>query len=54
MTDLTIKILAHNVDVFYGAIHAIKSVNVEIADKMVTSFIGPSGCGKVYFFNMYQ
>ena len=49
MTDLPIKISARNVDVFYGAIHAIKSVNVEIADKMVTSFIGPSGCGKSTF-----
>ena len=49
MTDMPIKISARNVDVFYGAIHAIKSVNVEIADKMVTSFIGPSGCGKSTF-----
>jgi phosphate transport system ATP-binding protein len=49
MTKLPIKISAKNVDVFYGAAHAIKSVDVEIADKMVTSFIGPSGCGKSTF-----
>ena len=44
-----IKIRAKNVQVFYGATHAIKDVNVEIEDKTVTAFIGPSGCGKSTF-----
>ncbi|WP_308914994.1 phosphate ABC transporter ATP-binding protein PstB [Jannaschia sp. LMIT008] len=43
------KIAARGVDVFYGDTHAIKSVDVEIADKTVTAFIGPSGCGKSTF-----
>ncbi len=43
------KISARNVQVYYGATHAIKDVNVEIADKTVTAFIGPSGCGKSTF-----
>ena len=43
------KISAKNVQVFYGENHAIKDVNVEIADKTVTAFIGPSGCGKSTF-----
>ena len=43
------KISARGVDVFYGANHAIKAVDVEIADKTVTAFIGPSGCGKSTF-----
>ncbi|MBO6854927.1 MAG: phosphate ABC transporter ATP-binding protein [Marivivens sp.] len=43
------KISARNVQVFYGETHAIKDVNVEIADKTVTAFIGPSGCGKSTF-----
>ena len=43
------KISAKDVDVYYGEAHAIKSVNVEIPDKMVTAFIGPSGCGKSTF-----
>ena len=33
----------------YADTHAIKDVNVEIADKEVTAFIGPSGCGKSTF-----
>ncbi|MCG3266186.1 phosphate ABC transporter ATP-binding protein PstB [Yoonia sp. I 8.24] len=43
------KITARNVQVFYGDTHAIKDVNVDIADKTVTAFIGPSGCGKSTF-----
>ena len=43
------KISARDVQVYYGATHAIKDVNVDIADKMVTAFIGPSGCGKSTF-----
>ncbi len=45
----TTKISASQVNVHYGTTHAIKDVNVEIADKTVTAFIGPSGCGKSTF-----
>ena len=44
-----IKISARNVNVYYGDTHAIKDVSVEIADKTVTAFIGPSGYGKSTF-----
>ncbi len=47
--DATTKITAKGVQVFYGDTHAIKDVDVEIADKTVTAFIGPSGCGKSTF-----
>ncbi|MFO6463307.1 phosphate ABC transporter ATP-binding protein PstB [Jannaschia sp. KMU-145] len=43
------KITARGVQVFYGDTHAIKDVDVDIADKTVTAFIGPSGCGKSTF-----
>ena len=43
------KISAKGVQVYYGENHAIKDVDVEIADKTVTAFIGPSGCGKSTF-----
>jgi phosphate transport system ATP-binding protein len=45
----TNKVTARNVDVYYGATHAIKNVSVDIYDKAVTAFIGPSGCGKSTF-----
>ncbi|MFC7704889.1 phosphate ABC transporter ATP-binding protein PstB [Plastorhodobacter daqingensis] len=44
-----IKISARDVQVYYGATHAIKDVAIDIRDKMVTAFIGPSGCGKSTF-----
>ena len=49
MSTPDIKISARDVQVFYGDIHAIKDVNVDIEDKTVTAFIGPSGCGKSTF-----
>ncbi len=48
-TQQDIKIKANTVQVYYGENHAIKDVDVEIADKTVTAFIGPSGCGKSTF-----
>ena len=48
-TRQDIKIAAKDVNVYYGDTHAIKDVNVNIADKTVTAFIGPSGCGKSTF-----
>jgi phosphate transport system ATP-binding protein len=35
-----------NVDFFYGDKRALKSIDLEIAEKKATAFIGPSGCGK--------
>ncbi len=43
------KVVARNVNVFYGDKHALKDVGVDIPDCAVTSFIGPSGCGKSTF-----
>jgi phosphate transport system ATP-binding protein len=35
-----------NLDFYYGANKALKSVTVPLYDHQVTAFIGPSGCGK--------
>ena len=40
------KISIQNVDAFYGDFHAMKNVNMTLAELSVTAFIGPSGCGK--------
>ena len=40
------KLRVRNLDFFYGKFHAIKNVNLDVAEKKVTAFIGPSGCGK--------
>ena len=41
--------VAEDVDVFYGDIHAIRNVTLEIAKNQVVALIGPSGCGKSTF-----
>lgn len=33
-------------NVWYGAKHALKDINVEIPLQQITAIIGPSGCGK--------
>jgi phosphate transport system ATP-binding protein len=43
------KIMARDVNVYYGDKHALKHVNVDVPDKGVMAFIGPSGCGKSTF-----
>ncbi|MFC7227916.1 phosphate ABC transporter ATP-binding protein PstB [Salinirubellus salinus] len=40
------KIVAEDLDVYYGDDHALKGVTMEIPEKSVTALIGPSGCGK--------
>ena len=40
------KMVAEDLDVYYGDDHALKHVSMEIPEKSVTALIGPSGCGK--------
>jgi phosphate transport system ATP-binding protein len=41
------KIAVKDLDFYYQTgFHALKNINLSIADKCVTAFIGPSGCGK--------
>ncbi len=35
-----------NFDLWYGEHHALKNLNIDIAENEVTAVIGPSGCGK--------
>ena len=43
------KIVARDVNVYYGEKHALRSVSVDIPERAVMAFIGPSGCGKSTF-----
>ena len=43
------KITVESLHLHYGENHALKNVNMEIADHAITAFIGPSGCGKSTF-----
>ena len=44
--DIAPKIKVNDLNFYYGAFKALKSVSLDIPEKKVTAFIGPSGCGK--------
>ncbi len=43
------KIIAQDLNLFYGSFQALKSINIDIKEKEITALIGPSGCGKSTF-----
>jgi len=43
------KIETQGLNVYYGAVHALKEVNLKIEANKITALIGPSGCGKTTF-----
>ena len=40
------KIETLDVNFWYGDFHALKGISMDIEEKSVIAFIGPSGCGK--------
>ena len=48
-SDMSKRIDINDLNIFYGAFHAVKDVTMAIEPKTVTAFIGPSGCGKSTF-----
>src|SRR5690348_6321347 len=48
------KMAARNLDFFYNGFRALKSVNLDIAEKRVTALIGPSGCGKSTLLRIFN
>ncbi len=43
------KIVVQHLNLHYSENHALKDINMNIAQNAVTAFIGPSGCGKSTF-----
>jgi phosphate transport system ATP-binding protein len=48
------KMTAKGVNVYYGDVHAVKNVDLEIRKDEVTALIGPSGCGKSTFLRVFN
>ncbi|MCZ4329393.1 phosphate ABC transporter ATP-binding protein PstB [Castellaniella denitrificans] len=40
------KLAVRNLNFYYGSFHALRDIDMDIAENKVTAFIGPSGCGK--------
>ena len=47
-----IKFNAKNLNIWFGQIHALKSVNIQIEANEILSVIGPSNSGKTSFLRM--
>lgn len=47
MSEEIIK--AENLNLWYGANHVLKDINIKIPENRITALIGPSGCGKSTF-----
>ncbi|MDR2016146.1 MAG: phosphate ABC transporter ATP-binding protein PstB, partial [Burkholderiales bacterium] len=45
-TALTAQIRFRDYNFYYGGFHALKNIQLDIYQGIVTAFIGPSGCGK--------
>ena len=43
------KVEVKNLDLFYGTMQALHSINISLPSTKVTALIGPSGCGKSTF-----
>jgi len=53
--QVPVKAQARNLNFFYaGTIQALKSINLDLAEKQVTALIGPSGCGKSTFLRCFN
>ncbi|UCH54435.1 MAG: ATP-binding cassette domain-containing protein, partial [Pseudomonadota bacterium] len=49
-----IKAQVRNLNFYYGNVHALKDINLDIAEKQVTALIGPSGCGKTTYLRCFN
>jgi phosphate transport system ATP-binding protein len=49
-----VKFEVRHLDFYYGSVHALKDVNLTLADRRITAFIGPSGCGKSTLLRVFN
>jgi len=44
-----VAISVRSLDLYYGNMHALKNISIEVQEREITALIGPSGCGKSSF-----
>ncbi len=49
-----VKACVRNLNFYYGQTHALKHINLDIAERRVTALIGPSGCGKTTYLRCFN
>lgn len=48
------QIQTANLNFYYGAVQALRSINIAMETNTVTAFIGPSGCGKSTLLRLFN
>jgi phosphate transport system ATP-binding protein len=48
------KLVAKNLNFYYGDYRALKDINLTVPEKRVTALIGPSGCGKSTLLRIFN
>ncbi len=48
------KILAKNLNLWYGTFHALQNINLGFGERRITAIIGPSGCGKSTLLRVFN
>ncbi|WP_240097206.1 phosphate ABC transporter ATP-binding protein PstB [Thermomonas flagellata] len=48
------KLAARGLNFWYGATHAVRNIDLDIAERKVTALIGPSGCGKSTLLRIFN
>ena len=48
------KVIARNLNFYYGTTKALKGINLELGANKVTALIGPSGCGKSTLLRIFN
>jgi len=48
------KIETKNLNLYYGAFQALRGVNIDIRECVITAIIGPSGCGKSTLLRVFN
>lgn len=54
LEQIAIKAEVNDLNFYYGEVHALKHINLKIAEKRVTALIGPSGCGKTTYLRCFN
>jgi phosphate transport system ATP-binding protein len=49
-----LKLEVKNLNFYYNGFHALKNINLPIAERKVTALIGPSGCGKTTLLRCFN
>jgi phosphate transport system ATP-binding protein len=54
MNETRIALASRDLHLYYGEVHALKGVSLEMPEHRITALIGPSGCGKSTFLRCFN